>query len=145
VHLPSAACAQEAAPGESDGALPCEYFQSVLEPVPHVALSVNSGGFVSEWDREEYRGCEVNFETNDSLTAGLSVPSFDAIEGSEMSRLGWRSSREIGADGPGSGIFGIEKDSVLCVVRWAQPAHIDDDGEIVQSETFTMKIQCRKT
>lgn len=92
----------------------------------------------------EYRGCEIEFETNDALRAGVSVPDFDAIQDSEMYRLGWRMSRGVTADGPGSGVFGIEKESVLCVVRWAQPAHISDEGEIVQSETFNMKVQCRE-
>ncbi|MBT8478897.1 MAG: hypothetical protein KJO06_08275 [Gemmatimonadetes bacterium] len=127
-----------------ESALPCPYFQSRLESVPHVALSAASGRFVSDWDQEQHVGCQVDFETNDSLREGASVPHFDAIEGSEMHGLGWRQSYGIGADGPGSGIFGIEKGSTLCIIRWAQPAHIDDDGEIVSSDTFNMRIQCRQ-
>jgi hypothetical protein len=123
---------------------PCELFFTALENVPHVVLSMRTGAFVSTWDEMEYRGCEVDFETNDSLSEAVSVPSFDAIEDSEMYRLGWRMSEGIGADGPGSGVFGIERESVLCVVRWAQPAYLFDDGEIVQSETFSMKVQCRE-
>jgi hypothetical protein len=96
------------------------------------------------WDQVEHDGCEVEFETNDSLSAGTPVPSFDAIEETEMYRLGWRARHGIGADGPGSGIFGIEKDAALCVIRWSQPAHLDDYGEIAHSETFMMKIQCRE-
>jgi hypothetical protein len=121
----------------------CEHFFTALEDVPHVVLSVTTGDFVSIWDNAEYSGCEIEFETNDALRAGTPIPDFDAIQDSEMHRLGWRIAQEIRADGPGSGFFGLEKESVLCVVRWAQPAHIDDDGEIVQSETFSMKIQCR--
>lgn len=48
----------------------CEHFFSALEGVPHVTLSVSSGGFVSTWDGMEYRDCEIDFETNDSLRAG---------------------------------------------------------------------------
>ena len=129
--------------GPSDPPDPCEYFFSALEPVPHVALSVTTGSFVSIWDGTEYSGCEIEFETNDALRAGVAIPDLDAIQDSEMYRLGWQTTEEIRADGPGSGFFGIEKESVLCVVRWAQPAHIDDDGEIVQSEIFNMTIQCR--
>ena len=142
--LPSTAPSQEAAPPQSELAKPCAYFQNSLEQVPHVALSVASGRFVSGWDQEEHIGCQVDFETNDFLRTGLPVPHFDAIEGSEMYGIGWRQSYGIGADGPGSGIFGIEKGSTLCTIRWAQPAHIDDDGEIVSSDTFNMRIQCRQ-
>jgi hypothetical protein len=132
------ACAQ------TEPASPCEPFFTALENVPYVVLSMSTGAFVSTWDGMEYSGCEIDFETNDSLSAGVSIPSFDAIQDSEMYRLGWRMSHGITADGPGSGVFGIERESVLCVVRWAQPAYIDDDEEFVQSETFSMKVQCRE-
>ncbi|TFG65296.1 MAG: hypothetical protein E4H28_04380 [Gemmatimonadales bacterium] len=121
----------------------CEYFFSALQPVSHTSLSVHDGAFVSEWDGSEYRGCEVQFETHDSLPRTAPVPDFDALPDSEMYRVGWRMSEGIGADGAGSGIFGIEKDSVLCIVRWARPAYLADDGGIVKSETFSMTIQCR--
>ena len=52
-------------------------------------------------------------------------------------------SNGIGADGAGSGIYGIERGSDLCVIRWEQAAYLDDNGEFVQSETFRMWIQCR--
>lgn len=135
----SVGCAQ------TEPAGPCEFFFTALENVPHVVLSMSTGAFVSTWDGMEYNGCEIDFETNDAVSAGVSIPSFDAVEDSEMYRRGWRMSEGIGADGPGSGVFGIEKEAVLCVVRWAQPAYIDDDGGFVQSETFSMKIQCRES
>lgn len=142
--LSSPAVSQEAAPPQGELAKPCKYFHESLERVPHVVLSVASGRFVSEWDQEEYIGCQVDFETNDSLRTDVRLPDFDALEGSEMNRLGWRPSYGILADGPGSGIFGIEKGPTLCIIRWAQPAHIDDDGEIVSSDTFNMRVQCRQ-
>ena len=40
----------------------------------------------------------------------------------------------IVADGPGTGIFAIEKDSVLCLIRHDKPAYLDSPGNIVQSE-----------
>lgn len=141
---PQVACSQERTPPAQDSELPCVFFEEALEAVPHLELRVSWDGFVSEWDQSEQSGCEVAFETNDSLSAGAPIPSFDAIEGSEMYRIGWRPSHGIGADGPGSGIYGVEKEAVQCVIRWAQPAHIDDSGEIVHSETHTMKIQCRR-
>ena len=122
----------------------CQPFAEDLHPVPHMVLTMRIGDLESLWDQTPFNGCEVEFETNDSLSAGARVPSFDAIEGSEMHERGWRPLPGIGADGPGSGIFGIQKDEIACMVRWSQPAHIADDGEFVQSETLTMKIQCRK-
>ncbi len=128
---------------QADPAALCEPFSTSLEAVPHVALSVNTGEFVSAWDRMRYRGCEIDFETNDSLRAGVPVPDFEAVEGSEMYRLGWRMSEAIGADGAGTGIFGIERETVSCVIRRAQPSYVDDNGEVVQAETLSMKVQCR--
>ncbi len=134
----------EAAQASEDLASLCQPFLGPLEVVPYVELSVYSGVFESVWDEQRYHGCEIRFETNDSIRGGAVVPGFDAIDGSEMQRLGWRPSTGIGADGPGSGVFGIEKDTVACIVRWAQPAYIDDDGEFVESETLNMTIQCRE-
>jgi hypothetical protein len=50
---------------------------------------------------------------------------------------------ELMADGAGSGVHGLRRGSTECVVRWNQPAYIDDDGSFVQSDTLTMLIQCR--
>lgn len=134
-------CVQADADGHDPD--PCESFYVALEAVPHDSLVRRAGEFESLWDSKTYRGCEIRFVAHDSLTAGHQVPGFDAVEGSEMHRLGWRMSDGIGADGPGSGIFGIERDSVRCLVLWEQPAYIDDDGEFVQSDTLSMTIQCR--
>ena len=122
----------------------CEPLATALEPVPHVTLTVRTGDYESVWDGARHRGCEIEFETTDSLRADVPVPDFDAIEGSEMYRSGWRSSDRIRADGPGSGVFGIARDTVSCVVRWEQPSHLDDEGGIVTSETLSMKVQCRR-
>jgi len=122
---------------------PCDYFHSTLSAVPHDTLMRSTGEIAWIWDGETYQGCEVRFVAHDSL-AGPPVPDFDALEGSEMYRLGWRMSHGIGADGPGSGIFGIEREAVRCLVRWEQPAWIDDEGEFQQSDTFSMTIQCRE-
>lgn len=133
-------------PADADGGSPdpCESFHAALEAVPHDTLVRTAGDIEWIWDREPVRGCQVRFVTRDSLVAGHGVPAFDALEGSEMHRRGWRMSDGIGADGPGSSIFGIERDSVRCLVWWDQPAYIDDDGEFVQSETLTITIQCRE-
>lgn len=123
---------------------PCRYFYDALEVVPHDTLVATSGNLVWMWHEQPYTGCQVRFVTNDSISAGYQVPEFDALEGSEMYRLGWRFMDSIGADGPGSGIFGIERDPVECLVQWAQPAWIDDNGEFQQSDVLDMTIQCRE-
>ncbi len=133
-------------PADAGGAKsdPCESFHAALEAVPHDTLVRTTGEIEWIWDGEPVRGCQARFVTHDSLVAGHDVPEFDAIQGSEMYRLGWRMSPGIGADGPGSGIFGIERDTVQCLVWWEQPAYIDDDGEFVQSETLSITVQCRE-
>jgi hypothetical protein len=134
----------EAEPGDpGSGDHTCAYFFAVLQQVAHDSLSVRTGEFKSLYDGNDVQGCEVSFVAHDSLPVAAPLPDFDALPESEMYRLGWRMSEGIGADGPGSGMFGIEKETVRCIVRWAQPAHLADDGEIVQSETFRLTVQCR--
>ena len=122
----------------------CAYFFDALHAVPHESLSRHHGEYASIWDKNLYQGCEVKFVTNDALHAGTPVPTFEALPDSELYRLGWRMLHSIGADGPGSGIFAIEKGPVLCLIRWSQPAYLADPGEIVQSDTLDMTIQCRE-
>jgi len=122
----------------------CEHFSQVLKAVPHVTITRSEGAHQSLWDRKHYDGCEVQFVTNDTLLSGKRVPDFDALKGSQMYRRGWRVNNSIVADGPGTGIFGIEKKSVLCIVRHDQPAYLDDDGTFVQSETLIITVQCRQ-
>jgi hypothetical protein len=121
----------------------CAYFYGILQTVPHESLSRRHGTYESAWDGKPYQGCEVKFITTDALRAGKGIPTFEAFPDSELYRLGWRIALSIGADGPGSGIFAVEKGPVLCVIRWAQPAYLADSGEIVQSDTLKMTIQCQ--
>jgi len=122
----------------------CSYFFDALHAVPHESLSHRQGEFTSTWNGKPFKGCEVRFVTNDELRAGKTVPTFEAFPDSELYRLGWRMVHSIGADGPGSGIFAIEKDPVLCLIRWSQPAYLADSGKIIQSDTLEMTIQCRE-
>jgi hypothetical protein len=141
VHLALAACW----PGyvvskQQDG---CEYFFSVLKSVPHNRLTRNDGVHKSLWDGKKYVGCEIRFVTNGKLLSGNRVPNFDAIKGSEMYRRGWRINNSFVADGPGTGSYGVEKESVLCIFRNEQPAYLEDHGNIIQSETLSITVQCR--
>ena len=122
----------------------CAYFFDALHAVPHESLSRHHGEYASIWDKNLYKGCEVKFVTNDALHSGTPVPTFEAFPDSELYHLGWRMVHSIGADGPGSGIFAIEKGPALCLIRWSQPAYLAGPGEIVQSDTLDMTIQCRQ-
>ena len=122
----------------------CEYFFSVLRPVPHAELTRREGSYKSLWDGKKYTGCEVKFVANDKLLAGRSIPDFDPIEGSEMYRMGWRMNPSFLADGPGTGVIGVEKEFALCLVRHEQPAYLDARGSIIQSETLRITVQCRR-
>ena len=141
VHLTLVACW----PGyvvakEPDG---CEYFFSVLKPVPHHRLTRNDGVHDSLWDGKKYLGCEIRFVTNDKLLSGNGVPNFDANKGSEMYRRGWRINNSYVADGPGTGSYGVAKKSVLCIFSNEQPAYLEDHGNIIQSEAMSITVQCR--
>jgi len=124
---------------------PCGYFFRALKTVPHEKLTRNDGGLKSLWDGKKVSGCEVMFVTNDTLRSGRDTPDFFATEGTELYRLGWRMNNSLAADGPGSGIFGIENESVLCLVSHDQPAYLDEKiGKIIQSEALTITVQCRR-
>jgi len=122
----------------------CAYFFAALKAVPHETLSRRNGEHESSLDGKKYRGCEVRFVTTDALRDGRAVPNFEPLPGSETHRLGWRTIDSMTADGPGTGTFGMEKDSTLCVVRWSQPSHVAETGKIVQSKTLRVTVQCRK-
>ena len=121
---------------------PCDELYEMLEAVPNVSLARDRGPFQSIWDGQTLAGCEISFETNDSIRDDAAAPTFLADPGTEMYEAGWRMMPGILADGAGSGVHGIRKGSARCVVRWEQATYIDDEGAFVQSDTLTMLIQC---
>ena len=123
---------------------PCGHFFRALKAVPNESLTQSTGEYRSLWNGAKHVGCEVKLVTNDTLNRNHHpMPNFDAQPDSELYRHGWRTNNAYTADGPGSSVYGIEKEKTLCVVREDQPAHIDDRGSIVQSETLTITVQCR--
>jgi len=121
----------------------CGVIYQILDTVPHSRLTQSEGQFASFWDQSTISGCQVTFVTDESLLGGKTAPDLEAGEGSLMYRRGWRMNHSYLADGPGTGLFGIEKESVLCLIRHEQPAYLDDYGKIIQSETLTLDIQCQ--
>lgn len=121
---------------------PCRDFYRVLDTVPRLALATRSGPLESMWDGEPPAVCELKFETTDSILAGAVVPDFLAHPGSATYNAGWRIVPEIVADGAGSGIYGIQRNNVRCVIRRERPAYIDDDGALRQGDSLSMLIQC---
>lgn len=121
---------------------PCDELYAQLAAVPHVSLTKRVGPFESLWSGEPLAGCEIAFETNDSTLGGRVAPDFRADPGTDMYGSGWRAIPEILADGAGSGVHGIRKEATRCLIRWEQPAYVDDGGGIVQSATLTILVQC---
>lgn len=121
----------------------CEYFFLSLESKPHEELTHRNGEYQSLLDGKKHTGCEIKFVTNDILLSGIKVPDFTPVEGSEMYRNGWRVNNSFSADGPGTSLLGVQKKTVLCLVGYNQPAYLDDQGNIIQSETLSITVQCR--
>jgi len=122
----------------------CQHFLLELQDVPHDTLTHNEIRHQSLWDGKDYPGCEIKFVTSDSLLSGGTVPNFDALQGTPMYLMGWRVNNSYTADGPGTGVFGIEKESVLCLIRHDQPAYLSDQGKKIQSKRLSITIQCRE-
>lgn len=121
---------------------PCVWFHDALSSLPSRRFDTGSGEHVSVYDGRTYLGCEVRFETTDALLSGLGVPRLDAIEGSELYLLGWRMEDSIAADGPGTTVFAVRRESSICVVSELQPAYLNDNGELVQSDVLEILVQC---
>ncbi len=121
----------------------CEYFFQALSAVPHQQLSRHDGQLASLWDKQRHSGCEVRFATDSRRLAGHAVPDFQAAEGTELHRAGWRMNTAILADGPDGGLFGIGDGAVQCLVLRSQPAYLDEKTrDIVQSERLRLIVQC---
>lgn len=122
---------------------PCEEIGSILEAVPHRSLARRSGSLEWIWDGSAAEGCQIDFETTDSSLAGVPAPDLIAAPGTMLFESGWRMIPELIADGAGSGIHVIRRDTVTCLVSWEQPAYLEDDGTFVRSDTLTIVVQCR--
>ena len=118
----------------------CTQFHQKLSELPHINLKLHTNGFVSIFDGNQLDGCEVVYESNESLVSGdrghdLYIEFVNA--------KGWKQNNKYGADGPGSSSVGIENDGYRCLINWFQHSWLDDrTNEIKQSDQIKMVIQC---
>jgi len=121
----------------------CDFFYKRLEPIPHYSLEVREGKLKSLSTGADFFGCEAAFKSNVKLMKDSTyLPSFEAEEGSELYKEGWRIDEKYRADGPGSGSYGIVKGKMACVIHWDQFSYVDDNGEIQVSDEINMTVQC---
>lgn len=120
----------------------CDTFVQILEPLPHESLFQRSGPFNSTWFKTGAFGCEMVMVTSQQRLAGQLLPDLSATPGTLLYQQGWRSQPTYLADGPGTGVAGIEKEQVLCLVYTEQPAWIDENGRHHLSSEIRIRVEC---
>lgn len=111
-----------------------------LLKLPHTRLTQTANGFVSLLDGKSLNGCEVIFESDESIISGEAVYlKFQSFTNGQ----GWHINENLMADGPGSSTVGIENNQNTCILHWAQSAWIDEQSnEYRQSENIKLIVQC---
>ena len=118
----------------------CSYFYRSLLRLPHTKLTQNINDFLSLWNGQRLQGCEVVYESHESLVSGSKV--YDQFE-SFIHTLGWSINNNLVADGPGSSTVGIENEMNRCLINWSQHAWIDEKTkEHRQSSQIKIVLQC---
>jgi hypothetical protein len=118
----------------------CSYFYQRLSDLPHIKLTKSDDGFESLWDGRRTHGCEIVFESHESIISGNLV--YDTFQ-SLINAPGWTIDNNLSADGPGSSSVSIENDKNKCTIHWSQNAWIDEEsGGQRQSSDIEMIIQC---
>lgn len=118
----------------------CIQFYNELLKLPHTRLTETSNGFVSLLDGKSLKGCEVIFESNESIVSGkvvyLKFQSFTNWQG-------WYINENLSADGPGSSTVVIENNQNKCIIHWPQHSWLDElSKEYRQSEKINLIVQC---
>ena len=118
----------------------CRLFYSKLSELPHSKLTVNTDRFISLWDGKNINGCEVIFETDESMVTGEVVhKKFESL----INLGGWSLNEKSMADGPGSSTINIENDGNRCLINWSQSSWVDEKtDEIKQSDKIKIVVQC---
>ena len=118
----------------------CPKFYYELSKLPHTRLTQTSNGFVSLLDGKSLKGCEVIFESKESIVSGevvyLKFRSFTNWQG-------WYINENLSADGPGSSTVVIENYQNICLLNWSQHSWIDEkSNDYSQSELIKLIVQC---
>lgn len=120
----------------------CKPFYDVLKEPPHESIFQREGAYNSRFFETTAVGCFLVMNTSEALLAGTRLPDLSGRPGSVFYNAGWRSNPKYLADGPGTGVVGLEKGEALCLVFYEQPAHLDDKGQVVQSEFIKVRVEC---
>ena len=120
----------------------CEPFYTALEQIHHESIFQRDGFFNSQLFETSAYGCFLVMNTSESRLAGQSLPDLSGRPDSAFYKAGWRSNPKYLADGPGTGVVGLEKVDILCLVYTEQPAYLDDAGDIIQSRFIKVRVEC---
>lgn len=120
----------------------CEPFFQALLQVPHSSLERRDGPFTSQWSRQCVDGCLVVMKTDHARLDDQLLTDLSGDPGTPLYQNGWRSNPSLTADGAGTGMVGLEKDGVLCLVFTEQPAFVAGDGGFVQSQSILVRVEC---
>jgi hypothetical protein len=108
--------------------------------LPHTRLTQTTNEFVSILDGKSLKGCEVIFESDESVVSGEIVyQKFQSFTNWQ----GWFINENLMADGPGSSTVVIEDNQNQCILHWSQHSWIDEkSNEYRQSENIKLIVQC---
>ena len=118
----------------------CSYFYKKLSKLPHTKLTLSRDVLISFWDGKKIPGCEIIFESDESIVPGDKVYN---IFQSFIHAQGWVINNKLIADGPGSSTVDIESDKSKCGIHGAQQSWIDEETlKHMQNSHIEMIIQC---
>lgn len=120
----------------------CRPFYDALTQVPHESIFQREGAYRSQFFETTAVGCFLVMNTSEERLAGEKLPDLSGRQGSALFNAGWRSNTKYLADGPGTGVVGLEKGEALCLVFYEQPAYLNDKEQIIQSEFIKVRVEC---
>lgn len=122
---------------------PYQYFYKELKKTPHEKIDSTKGRIIFEWDKKEYNGFKIKFISNDSLMAEEFSLFWPEPENNKyLYQQGWRSNKNYSADGPGTTLYGIQKNDILCLISESQPAYLNNGGRTIQESKITVTVEC---
>jgi hypothetical protein len=120
----------------------CQPFYRALEAVPHESIFQRNGLYTSQSFETGAIGCFLVMNTSATRLEGRQLPNLSGEPGTPLYNAGWRINPKYSADGPGTGVVGLEKDDAFCLVYTEQPSYIDDAGQIIQQEYIRVRVEC---